>query len=194
MRIIDELHMTSRRNFLVAIGVTGFSLVTPAWAAIEAGVRGAKIARGTAGDALSAAQAAFVDIVSDSIIPRTDTPGATDVGVVGFIDHMLAAFMTPPQRETFLQQLDALMHQARGELRKDFMSAGKRARLKFLRKQDAAAFATSEPSFFRELKQLVVLGYCTSEPGATQLLEYLPVPGGFKPSVPVTASTRNYAT
>lgn len=160
-------------------------LAAPAWAAVEAGVRGAPIPRGEAGKVLSAAQAAFVDSVSDLIIPRTTTPGASDVGVVGFIDNMLAGFVTPAEREQFLSGLDQLMQLA---------SANEQALVSIVAAQDEAAFASKEKSFWRELKQLVVLGYCTSEPGATQLLEYLPVPGGFKPSIAVTATTRNYAT
>ena len=39
--------------------------------------------------ALNPEQAALVAELSDLIIPRTDTPGATDVRVVEFIDRIL---------------------------------------------------------------------------------------------------------
>ncbi|MBL8264968.1 gluconate 2-dehydrogenase subunit 3 family protein [Steroidobacter sp.] len=184
----------NRRELLVSLAAAGFVLTDSASVAVEAGVRGAKIARGEAGKVLSASQAAFVEVVSDLIIPRTTTPGASDVGVVGFIDHMQAEFATPEARTKFLRGLDELMQRAATELRRDLVAASKAKRLQFVAKLDAEAYATSERTFFRDLKSSVVAAYCSSEAGATQLLEYLPVPGGFKPSIAVTGATRNYAT
>lgn len=184
-----------RRDVLRALSMIGVGITSPAWAAVEAGVRGNRILPGEAGRALSAAQAAFLDVVSEQIIPRTNTPGASDVGVVGYIDQLLEGFMTSEARARFIEGVAALMRQAQRELQTEFVKASPLAQHRFLARLDATAFAASaQESFFRELKRLVVSGYCTSEPGATQVLEYLPVPGGFKPSIAVTAATRNYVS
>ena len=44
--------------------------------------------------------------------------------------------------------------------------------------------------FFRQLKELTLAGYYTSEPGATQELQWSPAPGHFDPEVPLGPDTR----
>ena len=46
---------------------------------------------------------------------------------------------------------------------------------------------------YAKLKRLVFALYYLSEAGATQELRYEHVPGGWEPSIPVTAETRAYA-
>ena len=43
---------------------------------------------------LTPPQFAIVTAAAERILPRTDTPGATDVGVPAFIDLMVGKFMT----------------------------------------------------------------------------------------------------
>lgn len=49
------------------------------------------------------------------------------------------------------------------------------------------------PSFFRMMKELTVIGYYTSEPGATKELRYVQVPGRFDGCVPLTKIGRAWA-
>lgn len=183
--------LDSRRAFLARMVAAGGVALSPALArAVLAGPAPA-LAAGQAGRALSAAQAAFVDRASDLIIPRTDTPGASDAGVVGFIDRWLADYEDPAGRREFLDGLDGLMRRA--DRSGAFLALDEAAQTAFLLEEDAAAFSGDRP-FFRQFKRLVTLGYYTSEPGATLELEYLPVPGPFQGDVPVTEATRNYAT
>jgi hypothetical protein len=193
-----------RRDFLAALAaLAGGALTPPLIAAVEAGVRGIAIPRGSAGKALSARQAAFVDVVSDLIIPRTATPGASDAGVVGFLDHLLWGYESAQGRTTFLGRLDELTEKARKQIGVDLVSAPRAAQLAFIQQEDADAYATPDTaaeapkagkSLYRELKRSIVVGYYTSEPGATRELEYLPVPGGYQPALPLTPDSRNYAT
>ena len=48
---------------------------------------------------LAAAQGATLAAAVDRIIPRTDTPGAADVGVAAFIDRLYGDFMTPAEQQ-----------------------------------------------------------------------------------------------
>ena len=41
---------------------------------------------------------ATVTAMADQILPKTDTPGALDVGVPAFIDRMLAGYYTDKER------------------------------------------------------------------------------------------------
>src|ERR1051325_696585 len=66
-----------------------------------------------AGRALSAAQMALVTALADTILPRTDTPGAVDVGVPAFVDLLVAEWYPDDERNHLLGGLDALDGRAR---------------------------------------------------------------------------------
>ena len=54
---------------------------------------------------LTPAQGTLVSAIADRIIPRTDTPGAADVGVPAFIDLLYAQFMTGAERQMLTKRL-----------------------------------------------------------------------------------------
>ena len=56
---------------------------------------------------LSRPQADIVSAVAEIIIPRTDTPGATDAGVPGFIDRVLKDVYSEEDRRRYLTGLTA---------------------------------------------------------------------------------------
>ena len=51
---------------------------------------------------LSEEQGLLVSQVSDIIIPKTETPGAKDVGVPGFIDEMLKEVYSKEDQDKFI--------------------------------------------------------------------------------------------
>ncbi|MDH5233739.1 MAG: gluconate 2-dehydrogenase subunit 3 family protein [Gemmatimonadota bacterium] len=87
---------SSRRDFLAALAVTGVGAFAPGMpgvrealahaAAVRAGVAPARF------DVLTAAEAAAVTAVAARIVPTTETPGATEAGVVHFIDYAFGDF------------------------------------------------------------------------------------------------------
>ena len=77
-----------RRDLLRALGsAAAFSLLPRtaevAWATVTA-------SPGASLRALTARQGALVGAIADTILPRTDTPGATDVGIQAFVDVIVA--------------------------------------------------------------------------------------------------------
>ena len=50
--------------------------------------------------------------------------------------------------------------------------------------------AEDPPHYFAMMKQLTLLGYFTSEPGATKALRYLPVPGRYEGCIPYKKAIR----
>jgi gluconate 2-dehydrogenase gamma chain len=141
---------------------------------------------------LSSEQGALISQVSEIIIPKTDTPGAKDVGVPGFIDQIVKECYKKEDQDTFLKELQAFDDAAKKEYGDPFIELDAEQQTAFVKKVHDAAVNTEDTGtpaprpFILALKELTMLGYFTSEPGATQVLQYNPVPGAYKGCVPVS--------
>jgi gluconate 2-dehydrogenase gamma chain len=141
---------------------------------------------------LSADQGTLVSQVAEIIIPKTDTPGAKDVGVPGFIDQILKECYKKEDQDKFLNELKAFDDEAKKEYGDPFIELDAEKQAAFVKKVHDAAVKTDESGapttrpFILTLKELTMLGYFTSEPGATQVLQYNPVPGAYKGCIPVS--------
>jgi len=145
-------------------------------------------------NALSPAHLALVRAIGDTIIPRTDTPSATDVDVHKFVDVIVNEYLTEAERVAALAGLDAMDARARTESNVTFaeLSADKRsAMIDSFEKGDRSA----EPSqTYWRLKGLVVHGYFTSERVMTDVLKVTVMPGKFEGAAPVTIRRRPSGT
>ncbi len=129
--------------------------------------------------ALSPHAARTVAAAAELILPATETPGATDAGVTAFIDHMLANWHTPEERERFLAGLRELDDRCRARAGRAFVDCAAADQLAVLTALDDEAFASpGREAWFARLKYLTVYGYCTSEVGARALRVY-PLPGRY---------------
>ena len=188
----------------------GGALAAPTVAGVLAGCQAARVPDGAwAPRALSRAQAELVAAMAEHILPETDTPGARAAGVHRFIDAMLAESFPPSERERFLAglaEVDARAGRTSGHRFLQCAPADQRALLEVL---DREAFASppvplsttwrggtsDEPAvpFFRTMKELTLVGYYTSEIGATRELHYAPVPGRYDGCVPLAQVGRTWA-
>lgn len=144
---------------------------------------------------LSAEESATVTAMADQILPRTDTPGALDVGVPAFIDRMLAGYYTDKERGIVRAGLAAANADA-GKLRgKPFAQLTADEQVALMRQYDQAQFDQTRanastqgtaPHYFRLIKELTIIGFCTSEAGATKLMRYEQSPGPYRGDVPVS--------
>ena len=142
---------------------------------------------------------AMLDEIAETIIPRTDTPGARDAAVGAFIARYALACYDPAQLRILAQgigTLDALMRTRTGA---DFLHASKAQRQALLTGIDLQARAHAKdasqaaPHYFTLMKQLTLLGFFTSEPGSTRVLRYRPVPGKYKGCVPYRKGETSWA-
>lgn len=140
---------------------------------------------------LDAPTTALLVAVCDTLIPRTDTPGAVQVKVPATIDALLRDWANPAHRAAHLAALKAIDTAARAKMGKPFALLTPAARKTFLSAYDAENFA-SNPDYYK-LKDLLVTAYYMSEPGATQELRYEHIPGAWEPSIPLTKDTRAWA-
>jgi hypothetical protein len=135
---------------------------------------------------------ALLEAVCATMIPRTDTPGALEAGVPAFIDGMMTRWANDDTQRRVKAALADIDTAARGEAGKGFVALTPAQQLESLQAYDAAALeGRSRP--YMQLKELVLMGYYLSEPGATQELRYELAPGVWEPAVPLTPDSRAWA-
>ncbi len=133
-------------------------------------------ARERSPEALSPEQAELVTTLADLILPPTDTPGASDVGVTGFIDHLLAHWYHDDERAAFLAGLAEIDRRAGGR----FVGLAPAEQTRLLAAIDQAPGETgSAESEFGRLKSLTLYGYFTSERVVRDVTRDPVIPGRF---------------
>ena len=130
-----------------------------------------------AGNALDQVQRALVSELAETILPRTDTPGALDAGVPEFIDRMLAWWFTGEERDQFLRGLSDIQARLSGTLPKAEV-------LDALDAATARAPGSGEDAWAR-LKSMTVYGYFTSRLVQEEVLGTVIMPGRYAGCVPV---------
>ena len=144
---------------------------------------------------LTPEQGELVAEVSEIFIPRTDTPGAKDVGVPAFIDTILKDAYTSADHARYIAGLNELEAQAQRVHQRRFVDLDAGARLALVRAANDEATtaelalnvapAQLKRPFILMTKELTLLGFFTSQVGATQVLQYDPVPGAYRACVPL---------
>lgn len=133
------------------------------------------------GQILSESQMQLLRDFVEVIIPQTDTPGAAATDTHGFIDDQLANCQAQDEAKRFITDLDKagdLIEQHWKMTYSALPEQDQQAVMKAIA-HHATPFDTLSGNFFHQLKSLTLLGYYSSEAGASQELVYLPVPGGF---------------
>jgi Gluconate 2-dehydrogenase subunit 3 len=149
-----------------------------AWSALSADAGAPRV--------LTAAQSSAIAITADALLPRSDTPSATDVGIVRWIDLIVADCMSENERANFLAGLTAMndFAQATYGTRLQSLSGGPlEALMASLDASLGAADLTPAQRGYKRLKELVVHGYFTSKPVQRDILKVVIVPGRFDANV-----------
>lgn len=133
----------------------------------------------------------FFDEVAETIIPKTNTPGAKEAAVGKFMALFSTDCYDTNQITTLKNGIDTLNDTAIKKYKYTFIkiSADQKKQLlteidaeakNELKKNSEASANNTIPHYFILMKQLVLLGFFTSKPGATQVLRYNPVPGKYE--------------
>jgi hypothetical protein len=153
-------------------------------------------------------------------MPATDTPGAREAGVPQFVDRALGDWCTPTDAVAIRGGLDRIEADAQAGHGKAFTALTPAQQTALLERYDAegrgprtpaAAIGRGEtetglsnqprsavtppksPPFFPVLRDLVTVGYFTSQLGATKAVRYDPVPGAYRACVPLKEIGRAWA-
>ncbi len=167
---------------------------------------------------LNDAQRALVAEIAEHIIPKTTTPGAKEAGVGPFIEMMLKDCYKAQEQQNFLEGLADVDAKAMKAHSKNFLqtsSAEQVALLKMVEKETIELMKSANVQqvkvgdnvdkevisskklkgtpFWRLMKELTLFGYFTSEQGATQALDYVPIPGRYEGCVPLKPGQKAFA-
>ena len=142
-------------------------------------------------------RAAMLEALVDTVLPATDTPGARQARVHVFVDLALRDCYAPAEQQVFTTGLEALADECRARHGRPFEACSAEERHALLAPLDAASYAPDtgqRGSFIRILKDLTLVGFFTSRIGATQVLAYEAVPGGFRGCLDLRPGQKAWAT
>lgn len=134
---------------------------------------------------LSAKQLETVAAIAERILPRTDTPGALDVGVPAFIDLMVGKYFSAEERRMFTAGLADFDATSAAKHQRAFAGLSSEQQDALLMEL-AVASQKREKTFCHQIRELTVVGYFTSENVGRNVLHYDPVPGRFDACVPLS--------
>lgn len=145
-------------------------------------------------------QIRLLDEIAETILPETSTPGAKAAKVGQFIPVMVRDCYSKEDQTVFINGLSNLKKDFKEKYGSSFMDGNSAERTAFLtqldkeQKEFARNKKPEEPNhYFSMMKQLTLLGFFTSEVGATQALRYLPVPGKYDGCIPYAKGDRAWA-
>ena len=162
----------------------------------------------------TADQDALVADLADVIIPTTSTPGAKAAKVNEIIDVVLKDCYKPADQKNFIDGLVMTQKLSQDGYGKSFSQLDNTQKIELMKKLEDDAKAQKASAgravagqqdvqipaekrnatpFFVMLKDLTLMGYFTSEIGATQALEYVAVPGRYDGCVPLKPGQKAWA-
>lgn len=124
---------------------------------------------------------AFVKGIVDTILPKTDSPSASEVGVHKMIDSMVGTTYKDEDLKKYRAGFDtfaSFLKDKGGD--KNFIDLSQHEKIKVLKELDASKDHESARAAYLELKQQTVAYYLTTEEIGTNFLNYLPVPGEYQ--------------
>lgn len=116
-----------------------------------------------------------IRIIADIVIPETETPSASEAGVHFYVDYFLHNFYTRAQRVNFLDRLENTVNTIQNFLKQSDVD-----QIDYVEALDNQLGEGNENTLYKELKELIIIAYCTSELGATKALRYDPIPGSYQ--------------
>lgn len=151
--------------------------------------------------AFSADDITYLDEIAETIIPTTNTPGAKAARVGAFMTVMVNDCYDESDQKVFKEGMKSLNEASQKKFSKSFLEADANQRKELLTGIDSEAKEYTKNKkekdpkhYFRMMKELTLLGYFTSEIGATQALRYIAVPGKYDGCLPYKKGDRAWAT
>ena len=145
----------------------------------------------------SAQNIALLDEIAETILPRTDTPGAKDAQVGQFMSVFVTDCYTLDEQAIFHKGMMTFEDTCKTAYGRSFMALQQKEREEFVNQLDREAkakIAAGGIHYFTMMKQLTLFGFFTSEVGGTQVLRHVPIPGRFDGDMAYKVGDRGWAT
>ncbi len=143
---------------------------------------------------LTKEQAATISEIAETILPETDTLGAKSLHLTEFIDLMLKEVFNGYDQLQFPKELAKFEEECHFFTGNNFINSSPEEREKFLVLHEKKAIAnqqkTGEKALISKLKELVLIGYFTSEYAITELMNYNPLPTKFEGCIDAGAAPK----
>ena len=176
--------MTTRREVLqgLIVSIGGATALTAC-----GGVANVLSTRpGSAARFYTSEEYALVTRISDLIIPRTETPGAVDANVPGYMDGLMTDWANNETKNAHRSALRQIKVELDRRASGNFLEASGSEAEQSLVSFDAAAFEQDgDASGYKRVKGYVSQSYFATEDGATEELKWVAFPGRWDPSVKI---------
>lgn len=133
---------------------------------------------------LSFSQENLLAEIVETIIPKTDTPGAKDLEIHKFTMKMIADCYDKKAQEVFAKGLISVDEIAKKDYLKSFVECDGKQKLMILNSMKNSA-NSDDKSFIELVKNLTIRGYLNSEYVMTNLRKFQFLPGKYHGCVPV---------
>lgn len=136
--------------------------------------------------------------IAETILPRTDTPGAKDVGVPEMMAHLVDNTYDDPDQIEFHNGLAAIRSATAERYGQSFENLTSEQRTEFLNELSQLGLRYQRPTgvtahYSVMLKQLAIFSYFTSEQVQTSVLRLVPIPGRYDGDYPYRPGERAWA-
>jgi len=145
-------------------------------------------------------QAIMITAITDIILPKTETPSASELGVPKFIEDMVSQVYEKKSREHFMTKMLDFETECAEKMGKNFNKLNAEKQQTFIYEKHAwigenRNIPGSERPFIWLIKELTISGYFTTEVGMTQILQYKAIPTEYKGCITLEeAGGRAWAT
>ena len=138
-------------------------------------------------------QRALVAAIAETIIPKTDTPGAIDAGVPGWIELLVQDCLEPGNQKIITDGLVEVEKRSKEQFSKAYDDLSTEEKIKILTAMEQESKkAGTTLAFIRQFKDLTKFTYVNSEVGGTQALEWILVPGRWDPAMELKPGQKVY--
>lgn len=177
----------NRRDILKYVSlITGAAVSAPLAASLLTGCNtpGVDVADGPSTDLkfFNKKDFALLKDLVDTILPKTDSPAASEVGVHTMIDHMVGGVYGQDYQQSYKAGFNTLSSHLNEKAGKAFSKLDGKQKLELLQQIENSDEGASEDlrTAYLNLKQQTVAYYLNSKEIGTKYLNYLPIPGEYK--------------
>jgi hypothetical protein len=131
-------------------------------------------------------QEEILGLIAETIIPKTDTPGANEVSTQVYVAKMIDDCLSRKDQEKWLTGLNQFTTLTKGKNKGGFVALTAAERESFLKQVGESKEENEVNYFYKTTRRFTLRGYTTSEYFLTKQ-NFSLIPGPFKGCVPVNS-------